>query len=108
MLLSDALRRAGGLKPDSYLGLVQVRRLLADSTRQMLHTALFDTTGRAVNDLTLADNDEISVFATTAFRPQRYVLVNGAVRHPGRVPFNEGMTLRDAILLAGGASKARC
>src|SRR5262249_49778767 len=67
MKLSDALRRAGGLKPDSYLGTIQVRRLLADSTRTMLHTALYDTTGRPVVDFDLADNDEISVFPTTAF-----------------------------------------
>jgi protein involved in polysaccharide export with SLBB domain len=105
MHLSDALRRAGGLKPDSYLGLVQIRRLLADSTRQMLHTALYDTTGRAVDDLALADHDEISVFPTTAFRPQRYILVNGAVHHPGRIPYNDGMTLRDAIILAGGTTE---
>jgi polysaccharide export outer membrane protein len=105
MHLSDALRRAGGLKPDSYLGLVQLRRLQADSTRTMLHTALFDTTGRAVTDFQLADNDEISVFPTTAFRPQRFVLVNGAVRRPGPVPYNDGMTLRDAIILAGGPAE---
>ena len=47
MHLSDALRRAGGLKPDSYLGQVLVARLRGDSTRTMLHTALSDTTGRA-------------------------------------------------------------
>ncbi|HEY4304165.1 MAG TPA: SLBB domain-containing protein [Gemmatimonadaceae bacterium] len=105
MHLSDALRRAGGLKPDSYLGTVQVRRLLADSTRQMLHTALYDTTGRAVVDFELTDNDEISIFPTTAFRPQRYVIVNGAVRRPGRVAFSDGMTLRDAIILAGGTTE---
>jgi protein involved in polysaccharide export with SLBB domain len=105
MHLSDALRRAGGLKPDSYLGTVQVRRLTADSTRTMLHTALYDTTGRAVVDFELADNDEISVFPTTAFRPQRYILVNGAVKRPGRVPYSDGMTLRDAIILAGGTTE---
>jgi protein involved in polysaccharide export with SLBB domain len=105
MRLSDALRRAGGLKPDSYLGTVQVRRLLADSTRTMLHTALYDTTGRAVVDFDLKDNDEISVFPTTAFRPQRYVIVNGAVRKPGRIPYSDGMTLRDALILAGGTTE---
>jgi protein involved in polysaccharide export with SLBB domain len=30
------------------------------------------------------------------------VAIVGAVRKPGRVPYREGMTLRDAVLLAGG------
>jgi protein involved in polysaccharide export with SLBB domain len=102
MRLSEALRKAGGLKPDSYLGDVLISRLRPDSTRDMLRTAVYDTTGRAVNDLQLADGDEISVFSTTEFRPKRYIAVNGAVRKPGQIPFREGMTLRDAILLAGG------
>jgi protein involved in polysaccharide export with SLBB domain len=102
MHLYDALRRAGGLKPDSYLGQVLVSRLQPDSTREMLRTAVYDTTGRPVNDIVLHDADEIQVFSTTEFRPKRYITVNGAVRKPGRIPYRDGMTLRDAVLLAGG------
>ena len=102
MHLHDALRRAGGLEPDSYLGDVLVSRLRPDSTREMLRTALYDTTGRAVNDIALADGDQITVFSTTAMRPKRYITINGAVRKPGKIPYRDGMTLHDAVLLAHG------
>jgi polysaccharide biosynthesis/export protein len=102
MRLSDALRKAGGLKPDSYLGQVLVARLRPDSTRDMIHSAVYDTTGRAVNDVPLADGDEITVFSTTAFRPMRFISITGAVRKPGQLPYREGMTLRDAVLQADG------
>jgi polysaccharide biosynthesis/export protein len=102
MRLSDALRRAGGLKPDSYLGRVLIARLNPDSTRGMLSTAVYDTTGRAVNDQLLADGDEITVFSTTEFRPKRFITIKGAVRQPGQLPYRDGMTLRDAVLLANG------
>jgi len=102
MHLSDALHRAGGVKPDSYLGQVLIARLRPDSTRQMLHTSLADTTGKATEDLTLADGDEITVFSTTTFRPQRFITISGAVRTPGQIPYRDGMTLRDAVLLADG------
>jgi polysaccharide export outer membrane protein len=102
MQLYDALRRAGGLKPDSYLAAVQITRLGADSTRTMLRTAVFDTTGRPVDNITLTDADEITVFSTTDFRPNRYITVAGAVRKSGQIPFRDGMTMRDAVLLAGG------
>ena len=103
MTLFDALRRAGGLRPDSYLGDVQVTRLRPDSTRAMLRSAILDTVGHPSTNFELADGDEITVFSTTDMRPVRYVTVGGAVRKPGtRVDFREGMTLHDAVLLAGG------
>jgi polysaccharide biosynthesis/export protein len=102
MRLSDALRLAGGLRPDSYLGQVLVSRLQADSTRIQLRASVADTTGRAVNDIELADADEIQVFSQTEFRPRRYVVVSGAVGRSGRYLYREGMTLRDLVLLAGG------
>lgn len=105
MQLYDALRRAGGLKPDSYLGQINIRRLEADSTRSMLRTAVFDTTGRPQDNFVLSDGDEITVFSTTDFRPQRYITVNGAVRKPGRIQYTDGMTLRDAVLLADGLTE---
>ena len=103
MTLFDALRRAGGLRPDSYLGEVQVTRLRPDSTRAMLRSAILDTVGHPSTNFELADGDEITVFSTTDMRPVRYVTVGGAVKRPGtRVDFREGMTLKDAVLLAGG------
>jgi polysaccharide biosynthesis/export protein len=102
MMLSDALRLAGGLRPDSYLGQVLVTRLRPDSTREQLRAALLDTTGRAIDDIVLSDADEIHVYSQTEFRPRRYVVVSGAVRRSGRYPYREGMTMRDLVLLAGG------
>ena len=102
MTVFDALRRAGGLKPDSYLGEVLVSRLRPDSTREMLRTPVRDTIGNPVENFELSDADEIQVFSTTDFRPRRYITVAGAVRKPGRVPYRDGMTMHDAVLLAGG------
>ncbi len=103
MRLSDAVRLAGGIKPDAYLGQVLVARLRgADSVRTQLRSAFADSSGRPTDDLVLHEDDEIRVFATTEFRTPEYVAITGAVRKPGRVPYREGMTLRDLVLLAGG------
>ncbi|CAN5346328.1 SLBB domain-containing protein [soil metagenome] len=105
MRLSDALRTAGGLKPDTYLGEVLVSRLLPDSSRTQLRAALLDSTGAAVNDLILREDDQIDVFSLTTFRPPRYVAIVGFVNSPGRFAFREGMTLRDLVLLGGGVKE---
>lgn len=106
MRLGDALRAAGGLKPDTYLGQVLVTRLLADSTRIQLRAALRDTSGVPAENIELQEDDEVTVFSLTEFRPRRYVAIAGAVRHGGRFPFREGMTLRDLVLLAQGLQES--
>jgi polysaccharide biosynthesis/export protein len=105
MRLSEALRLAGGTKPDLYLEEILISRLNADSTRSTLRAAFADTTGAVREDLALREDDEITVFSRTSFRPARFVVMSGAVRNAGRIPYREGMTLRDALLEAGGVTE---
>ena len=102
MRLSEALKLAGGVKPDVYLGRVLITRTMPDSTRVQLRATLRDASGTPVEDVALQEDDEIRVFSTTEFRPERYVAITGAVREGGRFPYREGMTVRDLVLLAGG------
>jgi protein involved in polysaccharide export with SLBB domain len=105
MRLSQAIRLAGGPKPDVYLGQILVSRLLPDSTRIQLRSAFRDSTGAVTEDLPLNEDDEITVFSRSSFRPLRYVALTGAVRKPGRIPFRDGMTLRDALLAGEGLTE---
>ena len=102
MRLSEAIRLAGGPKPDVYLGRILVTRVRDDSTMVQLRSAFRDSTGTVTDDLVLEEEDEIRIFSRSSFRPERYVAIVGAVRKPGRVPYREGMTVRDAVLLAEG------
>ena len=102
MRISDAIRMAGGPKPDVYLGQILISRLQPDSTRIQLRASLADTTGKVIGDFPLREDDIIQVFSQTEFRPELYVAVSGAVRKSGRYPYRRGMTMRDLILEAGG------
>ncbi len=105
MRLSDAIRLAGGPKPDVFLGQILISRLNPDSTRAQLRSAFRDSTGAVTNDLPLQEDDQITVFARTTFRPERYVVVTGAVKRSGRIRYREGMTLKDAVLEADGLTE---
>lgn len=105
MRLSQALQRAGGLKPDAYLASVQVSRLQTDSTRQMTRVGL-RSDGTPTDDIELSPHDVITVKSLQEFRTQRFVRVGGAVRKPGEYPYQEGMTLRDAVMAAGGLEES--
>jgi protein involved in polysaccharide export with SLBB domain len=104
MKLSDAIRLAGGPRPDVFLGRILVTRVGEDSSMSQLRSAFADSTGRVTDDLVLEDLDEIRVWSRSTFRAERYVAIVGAVRKPGRVPYRDGMTLRDAVLLADGVT----
>ena len=106
LTLEAALRRAGGVKPDAYLGRVLISRLRADSTRVQLRAMLRDTTGATVEPFVLADDDQITLFSRTNFRTQQRVVIGGAVRKGGEYPWREGMTLRDLILQADGLEES--
>ena len=106
MRVSDALRTAGGVRPDVYLGQVLITRTQTDSSRIQLRASLRDTTGAVINDLPLQEDDEIRVFSISEFRPTRYVAINGAVRKGGQYPYREGMTIRDLVLLSGGLDQS--
>jgi len=106
MTVAGALKLAGGIKPDTYLGEVLITRLNPDSTRQQLRATLRDSTGAVVNDFPLHEDDNITVYSVTGFRPVRYVAINGAVRKSGQFPYREGMTLRDLVLEAGGLEQS--
>jgi protein involved in polysaccharide export with SLBB domain len=105
MRLSDALRAAGGLKADTYLGQVLVSRMQRDSSRVQLRAVLRDLSGAVYNDLRLQEDDQVRVFSLTTFRPERYVAIGGAVRRGGRFKYYEGITLRDLMLLADGPTE---
>ncbi len=105
MKLSDAIRLAGGPKPDVYLGRILVTRMRDDSSLIQLRSAFADSTGAVTEDLPLRDEDEVRVFSRSKFQPTRYVAIVGAVQKPGRVPYREGMTVRDAVLLADGLTE---
>lgn len=100
MKLSDAIKRAGGVKPD--VKDILVTRLQSDQTRLQLRATFRDTLGTLVSDLALQEDDSITVFGTSEFRPDRYVIITGAVNKGGRYPWREGMTMRDLVHLAGG------
>lgn len=100
MRLSDALRKAGGVKPD--VKDVLITRLQSDQIHFQMRAAFSDTLGTLVEDMPLQEDDQIQVFGTTDFRPSRYVVITGAVKNGGRYGWHEGMTLHDIVQLAGG------
>lgn len=106
MTIADAIRKAGGPKPDVFLGRVLVTRMRADSSLTQMRAALRDSLGAVVGDFALQEDDVVELFSLTEFRPERFVAIGGAVKQGGRFPYRRGMTMRDLILLGGGLEES--
>lgn len=103
MTLRDAILYAGGLNPKTFTGRAYISRLQADSTRRVLPVHLdVDSLMIPLNADTLEDFDIIEVYGIARFTDEFPVTISGEVRHPGTEKFQEGMTLRDLIVRAGG------
>ena len=106
MRLSDVLKKAGGIRADTYLDQVEISRRLPDQRVISLHSRFLDTLGTLSPDLEVQDGDVVRIYAISDFRPARTVTIGGAVNAGVTIPFTEGLTLRQALLAAGGLKES--
>lgn len=103
MHLSQLITSAGGLKTDTYTGRAHILRLMPDSTRRLIAVDIGAVTAPGgAPDPEMQENDIVTIYSRTEFRPERQIAVFGSVQRPGLYIFRDSMTLRDAVLLAGG------
>ena len=113
MTVRDLLLRGGGLMDEQYRKKVFMERadlfrVSPDGSREEvipfhLGDALQDSDA---SRRALRAGDEIRVYPATVERlEKRYIQVSGAVKEPGELVFQDNMTLRDALLQAGGFSE---
>ena len=106
MTLGGLLERAEGLLPTAYRPVAHVIRVdHTDGSHYLKRVTLpEDSLGVTSSDFYLSDLDEVVIYGRAAMRDSEWVEVDGPVRNPGRYPFAKGMTLKDLVLAAGGAT----
>jgi protein involved in polysaccharide export with SLBB domain len=97
--IEQALKKAGGLLPDAYTGRGLVMRTLPDLTKEFYR---FSASNGSDLSFLLMPGDSIAVISLETVFGERTVEVSGAVYKPGIYPFGAGMTVQDAIMIAGG------
>jgi protein involved in polysaccharide export with SLBB domain len=96
MTVNQALASAGGLLPDVVLDKAYLTRVKPDLTLEFIPFDLSATTP------VLSNKDKITIVAKPDYDKGLNITVDGAVRTKVNTPFAEGMTLGDALRLAGG------
>jgi polysaccharide biosynthesis/export protein len=100
----DLIASADGLSAEAFDGRAHITRL--DRGTGSLSLIPFSLTtgadGRPLEDPALAEFDVVTIFTRADTVAELTIQVAGAVRTPGEERFQQGMTLRDAIIRAGG------
>lgn len=105
MTLQRAILLAGGLRPDAN-GKGLITRNKPSNVRELEYVevdlaAAFDDPNSPSN-IVLEPYDVLEAMSRSTFADTAYIRVDGAVRRPGEFIYGKNMSLREALLLAGG------
>lgn len=106
---SDVILMAGGLRRDA-TAFAHLHRLdpLNPGDYEIIGLDLENLMGddRSADNIVLEPFDSIYVYSKNSFYDEINISISGAVNNPGEFAYGEGMSLRDAIVLAGGFRKS--
>jgi protein involved in polysaccharide export with SLBB domain len=103
MRLADALASANGIRPDAFLGRIDVTRELANMRKTVLSVEVQGGTAISPSqNIEIMEFDSISVAPLEMEDPLYSVRVSGLVARPGKYPLRVGMRLKDLLFAAGG------
>lgn len=97
MTAADLLGLVGGLSRDAYPGRILLSRRLENGLREQSRFSLENAASVAMRPL-----DSIAVFDRREMAFRDSVRISGAVQRPGVYVWQQGMTIKDLILKAGG------
>jgi protein involved in polysaccharide export with SLBB domain len=97
MTVPDVVQVAGGALEETYMGRVQILRPLPTGGYNMLSQPLQGSVATP-----LVQRDTLIVFSLKDLHTPDSVTITGAVEHPGRFEYYQGVTAKDLILSAGG------
>ncbi|MFY9311359.1 MAG: SLBB domain-containing protein [Bacteroidia bacterium] len=105
--ISDVIQRAEGILYDVFESRAYIIRLNSDLSKKYIPFNLKEVleNSNSSYNIPLQNLDIIKIFSKSYFKDDFKFTVIGAVRNPGDYIFGEGITLKDALYLAGGLKK---
>jgi len=97
------IQKANGLTEDAFVNRGYIRRQAPGTTEPLLVSFnVQDLLAGKATDIPLFREDSVVIQSRNDLISQMSITVGGNVRNPSTIPYRKGMTLEDAILLAGG------
>jgi protein involved in polysaccharide export with SLBB domain len=105
LTLSSLIKKAQGVKENYFSNRGLIIRLQSNLMPATLAFNVEDALN-GKNDIPLQREDQVVIQDITSMRQNRTVQIIGEVQNPGIFGFNDNMTLKDLIFIAGGFTEA--
>lgn len=100
--LSDAIKAAGGLLPDTYMEKADIIRTRDDLTRTFATVNLTKVLeNSSSHNLVLRDRDTVIIYSKFDFIDKKYVSITGYVKEPLVIEYADSLTVYDLIFRTG-------
>ncbi len=99
--LASLIKIAQGLKPEAYTERGLIKRTLPNLEKTSISFKPDDILN-GKNDIPLLREDSVLILSRSVFTPDQKITVNGYVRNPAVFTYRKGISLADAIVMAGG------
>ncbi len=105
--ITDIINRAEGVLYDVFDSRAYIIRLNPDLSKKYFPFNLKEVLDKpnSANNINLQNLDIIKIFSKSFFKDEFYFSVSGAVRSPDKFIYADGISLKDALYLAGGLKK---
>jgi protein involved in polysaccharide export with SLBB domain len=105
--ITDLLKKAGGLKPDAFLGRAILYRSSSDYTQEALDIDLKKALNGDLEHNKMVQKEDVLVVASHFDLKEIYLVsIDGEVNQKGVFPYAAGMTIGDLILKAKGLKQS--
>ncbi len=102
LTLSQLIRKADGLKEYSYSSKGYIKRIGREATGSLISFNTSDIVTGKEADIKLSREDSVIILERSSLQDVPTIRVGGDVRNPTLIQFREGLTVEDAIAMAGG------
>lgn len=105
LTLKELIEKAGGLSVDAYTKNTSIFRYQTNRIPTILNVDL-DSVQMNQKIIVLQKDDSVTISSLFDFKDSMYIKVEGNVRNELKIKWRDGMSLQDAILMAGGVTTA--
>ncbi|MHA4807449.1 SLBB domain-containing protein [Flavitalea flava] len=106
MTLLQLLNEADGIREDAFTSRASLHRLKDDLSPEIVSFDPERLLKGETPDIVLRKEDRINIFSKFDLKEGYYVSIEGEVSAPGIFLYEEGITVRDLVLLSGGLKEA--
>lgn len=104
--VKELIEAAGGVREDAFLARAVLQHRNYDNTIESQAVDIAGILSGTLPDVALRNNDMILIPSKSEMEGRLTIIVGGEVRVPGTYEFAENTTIEDAILNAGGLTRA--